>query len=107
MALQDEAIQLDRIFGEPSILLVSDTEEKEVKKKPFIIYQFIEMTNTGEPLLRDRRMFTLLEHLERRLSDKRQAVFFNRTLVLSFAAFLIAMLPMIVTVVIYLSNYPT
>jgi hypothetical protein len=102
-SIQEEAIQLDRVFDQPDIVLSENKEKREVQRKelekdPTIMYNYLQMVSIGEPQIRHRRIFTLLEHLERRISDKRQAVYLNRTLLIGTAAFIMALISIIVTV---------
>ena len=95
-SFQQEVTRLVTLVDKPSGLL-TDKEESEIKKDEASMhtafYRFARMTTSAEPA--ERRIFALLEHLERRISDKRVIVNFNRTMMIGLAAIVIAIISVV------------
>ena len=53
----------------------------------------------GEADERRKRIYTLLEHLERRIAEKKNAVNYNRTILISLTAILIAIVSITIAVI--------
>jgi hypothetical protein len=102
ISLQEGAIELQKAFYEPFGLL--STEEKEnlptsVEEIAIIVARFVGM-DRRDLEERDMRIFRLLEHLERRISDKRTSVNVNRATMFSLIAISISAITLIVVVIL-------
>ena len=97
---QDEALKLDRLTDHPDSLLEGDKEMEEIKKNPLIRYEFQQFMLGGQLALGRARIFTLLEHIEKRISGKKEAIYFNRTLGLSFVAIILVLISIVVSIVL-------
>lgn len=117
ISLQKETLYLERLLHEPEELLskvlssemgpgLHECIQEEWKEldfgKKLLVFGAFEIQDEGkrEALDGNSRIFTLLEHLERRISDKRSAVNSNRTLTISLAAICIAVISLIVVIVL-------
>ena len=99
--LEDEAAVLETFFEHPAELLPED-EKKELetntRELTKIVVEFSRMIG-GETTERRKRIYTLLEHLEKRAADKRATVNFNRTLFVSLLAVIIAITSIVIAAV--------
>ncbi len=97
--LEDEAAIQETFFENPAELL-PEGERKELErdhaKLGKIVVEFSHMIGE-ETTKRRKRIYTLLEHLERRVTDKKAAVNYNRTLLISLLAIIIAIISIIIT----------
>jgi hypothetical protein len=102
--LQEGAVELQQAVYQPFILL---TEEEKGNLLPESIEGKVRILARLTPMRdetsdeRERRLSRLLEHLERRISDKRASVNFNRATMLSLIAISISLLTLIVIVILY------
>ncbi|MFC1999697.1 hypothetical protein ACFLXE_02930 [Chloroflexota bacterium] len=97
---QEEAALLETAFDQPDTLL-TEAEKRELQQsgvhQASLMASFCDMVRHGLPEERRVRILSLLEHLERRLSDKKTVVNFNRAMTLSTAAFIVAVISLIVS----------
>ncbi len=88
IGLEDEAAVQETFFEHP-VELLPEHEKKELegntRKLTEIIVEFSGMTG-GETTERRKRIYTLLEHLERRVAEKRATVNYYRALSISVLA---------------------
>lgn len=96
--LQDDAIALDKMFDQPGELLLNKEEITQVDKNPFIMFDFLRRASQGQLVMGRMRIFSLLEHLERRLASKRESVYINRTLLLSSTVIILVLISLVVTI---------
>jgi hypothetical protein len=104
VSFRDEVIRLEMIFEQPRKYLRSFKEiEKLVKSQneaAGIEFSVLQMLRKGEPADRRIRIFTLLEHLQSAISYKKSEVQFNRIIVVSLLAILIAIIAIVISITI-------
>jgi hypothetical protein len=100
-SLQKRALVLQQCFYEPNRLLTEEekkrlngNEQMEIR----VLGKFATMDKRNYEEW-NRRIFTLLEHFERRLADKRSAVNFNRTVIISLISICIAIISLVLNFV--------
>lgn len=101
IGLEEEASALEMFFEEPAGLLTDEQRkelEKNITQMGIIITQFSQMSK-GEADERRKRIYTLLEHLERRIAEKKNVVNYNRTILISLTAILIAIVSITIAVI--------
>jgi hypothetical protein len=96
-SLQKRALVLQQCFYEPSKLLTEEGKKRlngneQIEIRVLGKFAMMDKRNYDEW---NRRIFTLLEHFERRLTDKRSAVNFSRTVIISLIAICIAIISLI------------
>ena len=100
-SFEEEALQLERAFDQPD-LLQTDEERKELKKDQNkaakTMFEYMQTIRGGEAPDRRNRISVLLERYEKRISEKRDAAYFNKTAGFSRLAIAIAALSLLVTV---------
>ena len=93
-------MQLERAFDQPD-LLQTDEEREELKKDQNkaakTMFEYMQSIHGGEAPDRRNRISVLLERYEKRISEKRDAVYFNKTAGFSRLAIAIAALSLVVT----------
>ncbi len=97
MGLQEQVLELETCVDNP-VRLLPDTRRAEVESDMRRLTEAsVEfLRHLGESSERRKRIYTLLEHLERRTAEKRNTVNFNRTLLVSFAAIAVAVASIVV-----------
>lgn len=99
-SFQLESALLEVASERPLDLLPEDQrvslEQSKVDVAP-LLCEFSDMVSGGRYLARRQRIMTLLEHLERRLSDKRASLNFNRAVLVSSIAALAAIASLLVS----------
>jgi len=101
--LQRRALELQQCFYEPAKLLTEDEKkqiDKDEKIKTEVLGRFAMMDKRNYEEW-NRRIFALLDHLERRISDKRSVINFNRTVEISAVAICISGLSIMVVVILH------
>lgn len=118
ISLQKETLYVERLLHEPEELLSEvlssqlgpglhrliqdEWKELDFRKKLRVFVEF-EKYDEGkrEALDGNSRVFTLLDHLERRISDKRAVVNLNRATIFSFIAIFISVITLTVVVILH------
>lgn len=100
--LQEEATFLEQVYYKPSVLFTDQEEDQFSKNKEQeaqFLHEYMKI-NKADALARSQSIFRLFEHLERRISDKRAAVNFHRTAMLSLIAISVSVIAIVVAVTI-------
>jgi hypothetical protein len=102
VSFRNEVIRLERIFEQPRKYLQSFKEIENVVQAPnevaSIELSVVQMLEKGKLADRRIRIFTLLEHLQGTISYKKSEVQFNRTIVVSLFAILIAIVAIVIPI---------
>ena len=97
VSFREEVMQLEMIFDQPRKYLQSYKDIEKMEKDPTVLlrldYGVSQMLSKGQLADRRVRIFTLLEDLEREVSDKKSEIQFNRAIIVSLIAVAISLTP--------------
>jgi len=97
MGLEAEAVELEIYIDSPTRLLPDERRKKiegDSKEIAAVILGF--QGETSELAERRKRIYTLLEYLERRTAEKRNTININRVLLVSVIAIIVAVMAIVI-----------
>ena len=96
IALQEDAIRIERLNDQP-LEFLTPQEKANLSNGQImeLMGGFITKIDNKQALVLSERIFTLLEHLERRISDKRSRVYFYRMAAVGLIAIVISLVSLI------------
>jgi hypothetical protein len=102
-SLEAEALLLEKSFNEPTLLL-SEQQKHELNANQTTatkeIFMFVnKVKESGEATDRRDRIYSLLDRLDRRISDRRSASQFRRTQYFAFAGVGIALFAVLISAI--------
>ena len=103
IVLQNRLLDLQECYYSPTKLLTEEENKilhEDERLTTSVLGQFAKMDKRNYDEW-NRRIFALLEHLERRASDRRSVVYLNRTLAVSIAAISISLISLIVIIALH------
>ena len=103
LLFRNQVIHLERIFEQPREFLQSYRDIEKVVKDPSevarIEFDVLQRLRKGQLADRRIRIFTLLEHLESAISSKKSEVQFNRTILISSIALVVAFVATVISII--------
>jgi|GEM_PF-4943275 len=101
--LQEEATFLEQVYYKPSVLFTDQEEDqfsKNKEREAHFLREYMTM-NKADALARSQSIFRLLEHVERRISDRRASANSNRATKYSLTAISISVITLIVVIILH------